>query len=71
MSTTESYIPRLPNGELDPQGFVDVPTACRISFQSKQTIWRLLQKGELRRFKLGDRTLVKIGDLLALIRVEA
>jgi hypothetical protein len=72
MSTTqtETYLPRLPSGDLDPNAFVDVKTACRISFQSPQTLWRLLQKKRLRRYKLNDRTLVKVGELLALIQVK-
>ncbi len=74
MSTTESqtYIPRLPNGELDRNAFIDLKTASKISFLSKQTLWRLLQSGALTRYKIAptDRTLIKIGELLSLIKAQ-
>jgi len=44
-----------------------VPDAAKAIGVSKNAIWEMLRLGELRRVKLGARTLVRHDDLRALI----
>ncbi len=52
----------------DPEKFIDVRTAARLVFVSEVTIRRWLTQGRVRRFKVGGRTLLKIGDVFRMVR---
>lgn len=42
---------------------VTIPEACKIIGVGRSTIYRLFDDGELTRYKLGHRTLIKMADL--------
>lgn len=46
---------------------VDVPNAAALIGVSVQTIYRAVQRGELTRIKLGQRTLIRRSDLEAFL----
>jgi excisionase family DNA binding protein len=48
--------------------FIDIPGAAAFVCASKATIRRMLTAGELRRWKFGSRTLIKIEELRGKIR---
>jgi excisionase family DNA binding protein len=47
---------------------VSVPDAAAFLSVSEVTIRRNLTNKKLRRFKVGGRTLIKVGDLMALVK---
>jgi hypothetical protein len=54
--------------DLDPERLVSVQWAAEFLSLSDVSIRRYLTLKRLRRFKVGGRTLVKIGDLLKLVK---
>ena len=52
----------------DPEMLITIPEARQIVPLSEPTYRRKLSRGELRKFKAGSRTLVKLRDVLALAR---
>jgi hypothetical protein len=52
----------------DPERMVSVPWAADFLCVSEPTVRRYLTQKILRRFKVGSRTLVKLGDLMALVK---
>jgi excisionase family DNA binding protein len=54
----------------NPAEFVTVKTAAEIVKSSEVTIRRKLTTQELRRYKFGGRTLIKLAELLALVKAE-
>jgi len=47
---------------------VSVPDGADLLSVSQVTIRRYLTQKKLRRFKVGGRTLIKVGDLMALVK---
>ena len=52
-----------PIEELKAKEFLSVPDACKLLGVSNRTIYRLLQRGELRAGKIGKRTIFKRSDI--------
>ncbi len=57
-----------PRERLDPQRLVDIETAAQMVAVSPATIRRRLTQKKLRRYKLGSRTLVRVAEVLGLVR---
>jgi excisionase family DNA binding protein len=51
-----------------PGGFATVPEGAKIVKLAEPTIRRYLTTKKLRRYKIGGRTLIKVADLLGLIK---
>lgn len=52
----------------NPEAFVSIPGAAGLIHISEASVRRYLTQKKLRRFKVGGRTLVKISDVLGLVR---
>jgi excisionase family DNA binding protein len=50
------------------QQFCTVPAGAQMVFVSTYTLRRWLTDGRLRRYKIGGRTLIKVTELLGLIK---
>lgn len=54
-----------------PQNLVPVPDAAVIGDVSERTVWALLARGDLNRWKAGHRTLVDADQLVELLAPRA
>lgn len=54
-----------------PQNPVHVPDAAEIGGVSERTVWYLLARGDLKRYKAGHRTVVDADELVELLAPRA
>lgn len=54
-----------------PKNLVPVPDAAVIGGVSERTVWALLARGDLRRWKAGHRTLIDADELVELLAPRA
>jgi excisionase family DNA binding protein len=52
----------------DAERLISIPTGAEMLNLSQVTIRRYLTQKRLRRFKVGSRTLIKVGDLMGLVK---
>ncbi|MCU1305232.1 MAG: hypothetical protein JWQ87_5516 [Candidatus Sulfotelmatobacter sp.] len=52
----------------DKDRLISIPTGAEMLSLSEATIRRYLTQKVLRRFKVGNRTLIKVGDLMGLVK---
>ncbi len=56
--------------QVEPPAFMSVAAGAELISVSEGMIRRLLERKQLKRYKLGTRTLLKASELLALVREE-
>jgi hypothetical protein len=60
--------PTIPEGDIDPRQFKSIGAAAELIDVSEGLIRKFLERRELKRYKLGARTLININELLKLIK---
>ena len=56
---------------IDRNGFVSVKDAARLASLSKETVYQKIQSREIRAYRLGKRVVIKAGDFLQWIDLNA